>query len=150
MYLVKKIDLNILYSFKYINKCKMSPTDNKRVSPPSPPSPEDAIYYSDLGVPGKFLYVENIDIRRLLQNTWIAVSHVEGAWDFIKRDIESFTWSTDPIIGQIYDEMIAIGYDEHSGYSFGCGLRELQYIAKHGEKAYIKHYLLSKNCSSRD
>jgi hypothetical protein len=124
----------------------MSPT----VSPPSPPSPEDAIYYSHLGVPGKFLYVEDINTRRLLQYTWSAVSYVEGAWEFLKRDIESFTWSTDPIIGQIYDETVALGYNEHSGCSFGCALRELQYIAKHGEKEYIKHYLLSKNCSSRD
>lgn len=123
----------------------MSPTIQL---PPGPPSPEDTIYYSSSFVPGKFMYVKDVDLRRALENAWQAISYTEGAFEFIKKDIESFTFSTDPMVYKIYGAMLEHGFDEHSGYSFGCVLREIQFMARYGEREYIKHTILSSRCSS--
>jgi hypothetical protein len=36
--------------------------------------------------------------------------------------------------------MVELGYDGHSGCSFGYTMRIMQYIAKYGEEKYKKDY----------
>jgi len=126
----------------------MSPTNENKMLPPGPPSPEDVIYYSSSFIPGKFMYVKDVYFRRALENAWQAVNYTEGALEFIQKDIQSFTFSTDPMIYKIYETMIEHGFDEYSGCSVGCVLREIQFIARYGEREYIKHTILTSKCSS--
>jgi len=111
--------------------------------PPEPPSDEDEIYNSPTFVPGEFEYVKNENIRRMLENAWQAITLTES-WDFVKQEIESFSRSTDPIILKIMSKMEELGYNGHSGCSFGVIMREMQIIAQNGEKEYIKSTLLSE------
>jgi hypothetical protein len=113
------------------------------ILPPEPPSDEDEIYNSPTFVPGEFEYVKNENIRRMLENAWQAITLTES-WDFVKQEIESFSGSTDPIILKIMSKMKELGYDSHSGCSFGVIMREMQIIAQNGEKEYIKRTILSE------
>jgi hypothetical protein len=85
--------------------------------------------------PGEFLYVDSVSERMMLQNGWAAVEQLE-LWDFMKQDIENYCWSNAPEVLRIGQKMAELGYDGHSGSSFGCTLRVLQYIAQNGEAAY--------------
>jgi len=97
--------------------------------PPLPPT--------DKFVPGKFEYIESSHEREMLANAFQAISLTE-TWGFVKKDIESFMWSDDPTIWVISNKMSDLGYNGHSGFSFGHTMRVMQHIAKYGEESYMK------------
>ena len=84
---------------------------------------------------GEFLYIKNIWEREMLQNGWAAVEQL-NLWDFMKKDCDSYMMSNAPEIMLITKKMEELGYNGHSGASFACTMRTLQYIAKNGEIAY--------------
>jgi hypothetical protein len=86
-------------------------------------------------IPGNFEYVTDIYEREMLINAWQAITMTEN-WNFVKQPIESFSWSNDPRINIISNKMVELGYNGHSGSSFGCVMRAMQYIAKNGEEKY--------------
>ena len=94
-------------------------------------------------VPGKFQYIESTHEREMLANAFQAISLTES-WDFVKKDIESFMWSNDPTIWVISNKMSDLGYNGHSGFSFGHTMRVMQHIAKYGEESYMKLVLEKK------
>lgn len=89
-------------------------------------------FYGD----GKFDYVDYSD-RVMLSTAWKAISQTE-LWDFMKEEIESYMWSDDNRIKIIYSKIESLGYGGHSGASFGCTMRNMQYIAQNGEKQFRK------------
>jgi len=91
-------------------------------------------------VPGQFLYIKSDDYREMLQNAWTAITQLD-LWDYMKRDTESYMLSSDTEIDIIHKKMEALGYDGHSGSSFGWTLRQMQYIAQNGEANYMDSYL---------
>ena len=91
-------------------------------------------------IPGKFKYVENDSDRIMLETAWNAVDQLE-LWDFMKQDIESYAFSMDPRVSKIYNKIEEFGYIWHSGMSFGCIMRDIQYIAKYGENEYMRKYI---------
>jgi hypothetical protein len=99
--------------------------------PPMPPSIEEEASF----VPGEFKYIKDRHTRVMLQNAYQAISQTE-TWNFVKRPIESFSFSSAPEIGRISDKMTELGYYGHSGFSFGWTMREMQAIAREGEKKY--------------
>jgi hypothetical protein len=84
---------------------------------------------------GEFLYVGDVRERTMLQNGWAAVNELE-LWNFMKQDIDNYCWSDAPEVLRIGAKMGELGYDGHSGASFGWTMRQLQYIGQHGEAAY--------------
>jgi hypothetical protein len=68
-------------------------------------------------------------------NAWQAISQT-NLWDFVAQDIDSFMWSNDPRIEVISEKMGELGYNGHSGSSFGSTMRNMQYLAQHGEKKF--------------
>jgi hypothetical protein len=84
---------------------------------------------------GNFEYVTDISEREMLINAWQAITMTEN-WNFVKQPIESFSWSNDPRINIISNKMVELGYDRHSGSSFGYTMRAMQYIAQNGEDKY--------------
>ena len=127
-----------------MNPVQMTPT----TFPPSPPTDIDELLETFINVnvygTGSFDYIKNNDMREMLKNAWLATTLTES-WGFIKQKIESFTFSPHPKINEIYSKMKDLGYTGHSGYSFGCIMREIQFIAINGEQEYIKHVELSQN-----
>lgn len=121
-----------------------------QISPPLPPSEDEELVQININNnfygTGKFEYITDTNHREMLINAWRAIT-LTGNWSFIKQKIESFMFSTDPRINIIYEKMEELGYNKHSGCSFGCILREMQFISQNGEKEYIKHLILSASCN---
>jgi hypothetical protein len=103
------------------------------IMPPAPPSVDEETFF----VPGEFKYIKCKSSREMLQNAYQAVNQTE-TWSFVKRDIESFSFSNAPEIWRITDKMVELGYDGHSGSTFGWTMRQMQTIAREGEQAYKK------------
>ena len=121
--------------------------------PPTPPSTycsETSLEYSDNIImcdfdknfdigDGKFEYVNNNNERKMLVNAWKAITETNN-WNFLKQNIDSFMWSNDERINDITKKMEQLGYDGHSGTSFGCTMRNMQYLVKNGEEKFKKMF----------
>ena len=114
------------------------PEPDNPSSVPEPETPDEREI-----IPGQFDYIKEDWYRKLLVNAWQAINITEN-WDFVKQPIDSFIWSNDPRVRIIGNKMEELGYDGHSGSSFGCTMRTMQYIANHGEKKF-KEDILSSN-----
>ena len=75
--------------------------------------------------------------RIMLHNAYKAICAAE-AWDWLRNFNEpSFTWSSDPMIITISKNMKRLGYNGHSGTSFGCAMRSMEILAKHGKDEFF-------------
>jgi hypothetical protein len=101
------------------------------IMPPAPPSIEENNNF----IPGQFKYISCKISREMLQNAYKAITLTE-TWKFVKKDIESFSFSSAPEIWHITNKMVELGYNNHSGSSFGWTMRQMQYIAKFGEESF--------------
>ncbi len=88
---------------------------------------------------GKFEYISNRNDREMFINAWQAISQT-NLWDFVRTHIYPFALSSDQRVEVIGKKMIELGYDRHSGSSFGSTLRHMQHLAIHGEKQFKKLY----------
>jgi hypothetical protein len=102
-------------------------------------SPFPNIENNQVFVPGKFEYVNEWD-KEMFTNAWQAITLTEN-WEFMKTNIESFMWSDDPRVDIISAKMVELGYNGHSGASFGYTMRRMQYIAINGEEKFKAEYL---------
>ena len=119
------------------------------VLPPSPPINETFIINpsnieseqnEDIFIFGQFLYVDDANDKEMLQNAWTAITQLD-LWDYMKRDTYSYMMSSDPEINIITKKMEELGYDGHSGSSFGWTMRQMQHIAQHGEDDFMDTYI---------
>lgn len=83
---------------------------------------------------GKMDYILNTNDKLMMTNAWQAITQTNN-WDFVAEDIDSFMFSEDPRITQISIKMKELGYG-HSGCSFGCTMRNMQYLAQKGEEKF--------------
>jgi len=93
---------------------------------------------SDIGN-GKFEYVTDYNDREMFINAWQAITQT-NLWDFVRETIDSFTWSEDKRLEVISEKMEELGYDGHSGTSFGSTMRNMQYLARNGENMFKKMF----------
>jgi len=105
------------------------------VMPPAPPK-------VDIGS-GDFSYVAQHSERVMLQTAFQAITITEN-WGFVREKIDSFSTSSDKRVATIYNKIEELGYTGHSGCSFGCTMRNMQCIAKHGGAAFKKRWLNSQ------
>ena len=84
---------------------------------------------------GNFDYISDLWNREMLENAWQAIT-LTNMWDFVKQDIDSFMFSLDPRLDIIGEKMAEIGYNGHSGISFGRTMRQMQYLVKYGEEQF--------------
>jgi hypothetical protein len=114
------------------------------VYPPLPPSTNPSTTIPAQSntklIPGQFLYIKQEAKRYMLQNAWLAIQQTETA-DFVKKDTETFQWSSDPKIWIITAKMEELGYDGHSGFSFRWTMRQMQFIYRFGEEEFRKKWL---------
>ena len=89
-----------------------------------------------------FYYVDD-NSRIMFENAYQAISLTE-MWDYMKKDRESFMFSSDKEIEIISKKMEDLGYDGHSGSSFGLTMRNMQFIALHGLEEHKKIWLNNK------
>jgi hypothetical protein len=75
--------------------------------------------------------------RMMLKNAYQAITNAE-AWDWMKNfQGESFMFSNDAMIGKISRNMVTLGYDGHSGSSYGWTMRCMEHLAKNGKDAFL-------------
>lgn len=96
----------------------------------------------DIFIRGEFLYIRDENSREMLVNAWNAITEVD-MWNYMRNDCYSYMLSDDKQISIISDKMEELGYNGHSGCSFGWTMRQMQYIAKHGEEKYAEEIILS-------
>ena len=87
-----------------------------------------------------FNYIDDISSREMLLNAYQAIQLTE-TWDFMKKDIETYMWSKNPEIRIISNKMSELGYNYHSGTSFGFTMRQMQIIAQNGLEAHKESWL---------
>jgi hypothetical protein len=107
--------------------------------PPLPPNEEETVVLEKINIPCKFQYIKDQNYRIMLDNAWQAIT-LTKTWDFVKKQNESFMFSSDPRVNIIYVKMEELGYSGHSGCSFGRIMRIMQYIARYGEETFKKSY----------
>jgi hypothetical protein len=91
-------------------------------------------------IPGQFNYVDEHE-RDMFANAWQAITLTE-TWDFIKNFQGSFMMSGDENINRISAKMSELGYDGHSGCSFGFTMQTMKYLAIHGEEKFREDYII--------
>jgi len=75
--------------------------------------------------------------RIMLKNAHGAITMAEG-WDWIRNfQGQSFMFSNDVMIGKINKNMVALGYDGHSGSSYGWTMRCMEHLAKNGKDSFL-------------
>ena len=86
--------------------------------------------------------------RIMYESAFNAITQLE-LWNFI-RDFPdtSFMISRRPEVARIYRRIEELGYELHSGASFGSTLRNMQYIAKYGLEQFEHSYVSNSNSTS--
>lgn len=95
---------------------------------------------------GTFLYVESNLERQMLINCWQAIEITEN-WVFMKTDPgkNGYIGSNANELNMITSKMEELPNNVgHSGFTMVWTLRQMQYIARHGEAAYKQMYLDNK------
>lgn len=89
---------------------------------------------------GNMEYIKNDLVREMCENAWKAIT-LTNNWEFVFQDIDSFMMSRDNRVDEISLKMEELGYKGHSGTSFGCTMRNMQFLAKYGEDKFKELFL---------
>jgi len=71
--------------------------------------------------------------RVMLENAYTAIFLTE-MWGYMKKDVDSYMFSSDKEIEIISNKMIELGYNGHSGASFGMTMRNMQFLEEAHKK----------------
>ena len=89
--------------------------------------------------PGDFSFITDPEWATALESGYRAVD-INKLWHWLTtyqpEDNKGFMFSSHPNLTIIND---ALDYNPHSGASWACMIRNLQFIAKHGWVYYILH-----------
>ena len=78
--------------------------------------------------------------RFMLKNAHQAITLTEH-WDYMKTfSDQSFMFSSNPAVSAITKKMSQLGYDGHSGSSFGWTMRQMEFLAKNGKQAFLQQW----------
>jgi len=78
--------------------------------------------------------------RFMLKNAHQAITMAE-AWHFMRTfSDQSFMFSSNPIVSDIMKKMSELGYDGHSGTSFGWTMRQMEFLAINGKEVYLQKF----------
>ena len=99
----------------------------------------DELYYGN----GEFVFINDESTKRVLKSAHRAIS-VCKLWNWLRiyEPPSGFMFSLAPELERIKQELAkdAIN-DNHSGASYGCIMRTMEYIAKNGYNCYAKGYV---------
>jgi hypothetical protein len=88
---------------------------------------------------GKMEYIKDKLDKEMFTNAWKAIT-LTNNWDFIKQRTDGFSLSRDIRINEITTKMEELGYNLHSGLSFGLTMRSMQYLLQYGEEEFKKMF----------
>ncbi len=99
---------------------------------------------------GEFEYVKDHFTKVALKNGFQAVS-ATNSWNYMKTHVDDnnrFNFNFDEQTMVISKKMEELGYDGHSGASFGFVMSTLQFIASNGEQAYINKFFANTDSTT--
>ena len=97
-----------------------------------------------------FDFILNANDRIMYETALTAITQLE-LWDFMKNfSGESFMFSNQPEVSQIYAKIEQLGYSGHSGASFGLILRTMQFIANNSFEEFRLNYIANCNNQNND
>jgi len=87
--------------------------------------------------PGDFSFLDVLE-REMLTDAYRAVTMTES-WEAMKQapSGRGFMFSDDAYMKPIH---AALKYNDHSGFTYGWTMRNMQYIAQNGWGAYLEKY----------
>ena len=89
-----------------------------------------------------FGFIPSTD-RIMYETAFNAITQLE-LWNYMKNFRgESFMFSNDPEVMRIYKKIEQLGYVGHSGCSFGCIMRTMEFIANNGIERFEQDYRAS-------
>jgi hypothetical protein len=78
--------------------------------------------------------------RFMLKNAHQAITSTEQ-WGFMRTFSDpSFMFSDSSAVSIITGKMSQLGYDGHSGSSFGWTIRQMEFLAKNGKQAFLRQF----------
>lgn len=98
------------------------------ILPPEPPKKEEELN-------GTFQYLKSVGDQQMFSTAYKAITQTE-TWDYVKNMKDIYGSESD----RIYKKIEELGYLGHSGCSFMGTMREMQFIAKYGEKKFKNRY----------
>ena len=78
-----------------------------------------------------FNYLHDHNMRTMFETAYQAITITE-LWDYMKKDVDNYMFNEDAEVRRIYDKIEELGYNGHSGASFGYIMRHMQFIATNG------------------
>lgn len=87
-----------------------------------------------------FDFINDDLTKQCVINAFRAISECK-LWEYMKRDMKSYTFCCDPEVYTIRAKMEELGYENHNPTSFGITMRHMQCIARHGLATFKERYL---------
>ena len=88
----------------------------------------------------EFNTISDEHARFMLKNAHQAITSTEY-WHYMRTFSEqSFMISDSPAVSRIMSKMSQLGYDGHSGSSFGWTMRHMEFLAKNGKQAFLRQF----------
>ena len=84
-----------------------------------------------------FDFITNSYEKRMLETAYDAITSLE-LWNYMKTPNKGFMLCLDIELELIMNEIVKLGYNGHSGFSFAWTLRQMQYIAQYSLSQYIE------------
>jgi len=97
-------------------------------------------YFIDWKPDDLFGFVKDTATQKMLSTAYKAIS-VCRLWDYMRKETESYQFSADSEVEKILSKIKELGYDGHSGFSFGYTMRQMQFIALYGLDIFRELYL---------
>ena len=90
--------------------------------------------------PEEFNTFKDDYIKKVMSNAFHAVCDA-NAWEWLADfNDTSFMFSKDPMVAKIDNNMVKLGFNDHSGASFGWTMREMEYLAKNEKDKFLNRY----------
>jgi len=100
-----------------------------------------ASYSYSILTPGKFEYVKDRSLKKMLADAWQSITVTE-TWKFIlETDLETIMWRKNPQTDAIFLQMEKLSSYEHSGSSLCHVMKCMKYIAENGEEQFRELFL---------
>jgi hypothetical protein len=78
-----------------------------------------------------FHYLDDHNMRQMFETAYQAITITE-LWNYMEKDVDNYMFNSDAEVRIIYDKIEKLGYNGHSGASFGYIMRHMQFIATNG------------------
>jgi hypothetical protein len=83
-----------------------------------------------------FHYLDDKDMRQMFETAYQAITITE-LWNYMEKDM----FNDDDKVRKIYNKIEELGYNGHSGSSFGYIMRHMQFIAINGIENHKQMFL---------